>query len=1149
MSAISGISWFYLTTPVFRRIRISSRLAARSFCLLSWIMSGLGGALAASGDFDVSFGSSGLAGLNIVPNASPGIGSDRANAMAVQSDDKIIAAGSTYNGYLGVFALVRHSKDGPLDPSFGGDGKVVTRFGSLSASANAMALQADGRIVAAGACGTDFAVARYLANGALDTTFSDDGLTTTSMSSGNDIARAVASQPDGKIVVAGSSSEGSENFAVLRYLADGNLDPAFGSGGKVTFRFSGLRSKGEGIAIQPDGKILICGGIESNANFGVARLNANGSMDPTFGTNGLVSTSIGAYTDYAKALALQPDGKIVVGGYSQTGAFSSIYKFAICRFNANGSLDTSFGSNGIQTAAVGVWTEEIRSLIVQADGNILAVGMAMTGSIGAYKRKNGMARFLANGVLDPSFGNGGVVISGDATVHEESFGAGLQASGQIVVAGSHGTINGSSDFVARRYSAQGSISAFGAANQFGVITAISGGEDIPVGMAVASDGKIFVAGTTNTGAGTTGAPQGHDFAVVRLNADGSPDLTFSGDGTQTTSIASGASTDKAAAMVLQPDGKLIVAGSASNGTTTTGALVRYLSNGNLDTTFGGTGKVMPSGTGFTAMALQADGKIITAKVVLVVFDNLSTTDTIISRHLANGSLDTSFDGDGNAQISLDNYNYEHIHGIIVQPDGKIVIAGDNSYSLVLARLNSNGSLDTAFDGDGKLTASFGGNFYSSANAVALQPDGKIVVAGSTANANSILRFGLARFMPDGSADATFGTGGKVTTTISSLGNGFNDLRIQSDGKLVAGGWVGGGEARYFVLARYRPDGSLDTSFHGNGWTTAVPGSGESEIVGIGLQPNGAIITAGAVLGEYDYNFAITRVEAGPEITVEQSAGAGIPSGGSVGFGVVTAGASKSIDFVVRNLGSSALNLSNPVIQGTNQSDFGVTAFSSSVLAPGASASFTITFAATGSGDRSALIRLSSDDDDEANYDITVAGTANMAPVFVAYAANTAFQSAIILGNAKLLTRTSDPEGDVVNLTGVDPASAGGGTLQIQASGIVYSPPLGFSGPDSFNLQITDSRGAVATGTVSVTVAPNVSSGGPTSNPPRITMLPGGTIKLKFQGIPGRAYQIQRSADMESWTTITTTLASPIGAIEFDDDNPLQPSGFYQLAAP
>lgn len=1149
MTAFSRTSQFYLVAPLLRRIRRSSGLVARSLCLLSWIICGLGDALAAGGDFDVSFGSSGLARLDIVPNSTPGIGADRANSMAVQPDDKIIAAGGTYNGYKGVFALVRHTKDGPLDTSFGGDGKVVTSFGTASASANAMALQSDGRIVAAGVCGADFAVVRYLANGALDTTFSDDGLTTTSMSSGDDIARAVALQPDGKIVVAGSSSVGSENFAVVRFLADGNLDPAFGSGGKVTFRFSGLRSKGEGIAIQPDGRILICGGIESNANFGVARLNANGSMDSTFGTNGLVSTSFAAYTDYAKAIALQPDGKIVVGGYSQTAVFSSIFKFAICRYNANGSLDTSFGSNGIKTAAVGVWTEEIRSLVVRADGTILAVGMAMTGSPGAYQKKNGMARFLANGNLDLSFGNAGVITSGDATVDEESFGAGLQADGQIVVAGSHATINGSSDFVARRYSAQGSIGAFGAANQFGVITSISGGEDIPVGMAVASDGKIFVAGTMNAGAGSTASPQGQDFAVIRLTANGIPDPTFSGDGKQTTSIASGVSTDQAAAMVLQPDGKLIVAGSAGNGTTTSGALVRYLSNGNLDTTFGGTGKVLLSGNGFTAVALQADGKIITAKVVGVVFDNLSTTDTIISRHLANGTLDTSFDGDGIAQISLDNYNYEHIFGITVQPDGKIIFAGDNSYSLVIARLNPNGSFDTTFDGDGKLTASFGGNYYSSARAVALQPDGKIVVVGTTGDANGILRFGLARFAPDGSADATFGTGGKVVTTISAAGNGFNDLRIQSDGKLVAGGWVGEPETHCFALARYLPDGSPDTSFHGNGWTTAVPGSGRSEILGIGLQSNGAIVTAGVVLGEYDYDFAITRVEAGPEITVEQPTGSAVPSGGSVGFGVVTAGASKSVDFVVRNLGSSALNLSNPVIQGTNPSEFSVTPFASSVLAPGASAGFTATFAPTGSGDRSALIRLSSDDDDEANYDITVAGTANMPPGFVDYAANTAFQSAITLGNAKLLARASDPERDIITLTGVDPASAQGGTLQLQSSGIVYSPPLGFSGPDSFRLQITDSRGAVAMGTVSVTVAPNPSSGGPTSNPPRITVLPGGVIRLKFQGIPGRTYQIQRSTDMESWTTIFTTIASPIGAIEYDDENPPEPSGFYRLAAP
>jgi uncharacterized delta-60 repeat protein len=951
--------------------------------------------------------------------------------------------------------------------------------------------------------------------------------------------------------VAGYSSVDSERFAVVRYLSDGTLDPAFGAGGVVTFQFNGLRSKGEAIAIQPDGKILISGGIQSNANFGVARLNPDGSLDATFGTGGRVSTSFSAFTDYAKAIALQADGKIVVGGYTQAAVFTLQSNFAICRYQPDGTLDADFGVGGKKTVVVGTQAEEIRSLIVLADGRILATGLATAGSIGSYVKGSGMARFLANGDLDPAFGNAGISYSGWWN-GGESFGAGLQSDGRIVVVGQQPHSAGGTDFVTKRHSIEGYPSPFGPgaySEYLGVTTSIAGGEDIPVGMAVAPDGKIFVAGRFRRTPENLFSPQDEDFAVVRLTAAGVPDPKFSGDGRLTTSIASGASTDRALAMVLQPDGKLIVAGSASDGTTTTGALVRYLANGNLDTTFGGTGKVLPAGSALGAVALQKDGKIITAGSVRVVVSNLNTSDIRISRHLPNGSLDRTFDGDGIAQISFDEFNTETIRRILVQPDGRILLAGDSASQMLLARLNTNGSLDPTFGSNGRLITTLGGNRYSSARAIALQSDGRIVVAGVTGDTGTVVRSGLARFASDGSADPTFGIGGRVTTVISSTGSGFNDVQIQADGKLVAGGWAGMPDNRGFALARYRTDGSLDTGFNGTGWIAVAPGPGISEVFGIGLQANGAIITAGQVLGEYDYDFLITRVEGGPEISVEQPAGTEIPNGGSLGFGTVVANQGKSMNLIVRNLGSSVFILSNPVIFGTTPGEFTITRFQSSVLAPGEGASLAVTFRPAGSGDRSAMIRLASDDDDESDYRITVTGVSNLPPVFTDYAANTGFQSSMTLGRAKLLARASDPEGDPVSFVGVDPVSVRGGAVLLSASGIVYTPPPGFSGPDSFRLNISDSRGGVSTGTVLVTVAPDPARGGANSNPPRITLLPDGSIRVGFQGISGHTYRIQRSADLESWTTITTIIAGPPGVLEHDDGNPLQPTGFYRLISP
>jgi uncharacterized delta-60 repeat protein len=513
-------------------------------------------------------------------------------------------------------------------------------------------------------------------------------------------------------------------------------------------------------------------------------------------------------------------------------------------------------------------------------------------------------------------------------------------------------------------------------------------------------------------------------------------------------------------------------------------------------------------------------------------------------------LDTTFDGDGIAQLSFDNFSGETVRKIFVQSDGKILLAGDSDNKMLLARLNANGSLDSTFASAGRLITTFGGGSYSSALGIALQPDGKIVLAGLAGEMGShVLKCGLARYLPDGRPDLTFGVDGSVTTLLSPSGSGFNDVLIQPDGKLVAGGWVGPTDDRGFALARYRPDGSLDTRFNGTGWTVVPPGQGFSEVIGLGLQANGAIITAGRVLGEYDFDFGITRVEAGPEIGLEHPKGTGIPNGGSLDFGTVVADKGKSMSLIVRNLGSSALTLSNPAIVGTHSAEFAIGGFQSPVLAPGAIVSLAVSFMPADSGERSAMIRLASDDEDEPDYQIQLVGVSNLPPEFADYAASTPFQSAMTLGRAKLLARASDPEGDPVSLIGVDPVSIRGGSLQLLASGIIYTPPAGYSGADSFRLNISDAGGGRATGTVFVNVAPDSASGVASSNPPRITLSPDGVVRVGFRGIPGRVYRIQRSANLESWTTIETIAADPTGLLEYDDANPLQPNCFYRLTSP
>src|SRR5262245_12272309 len=265
-----------------------------------------------------------------------------------------------------------HAVPGNLDPAFGTDGVARASLGS-SDSGEAIALQRDGKIVVAGSAlkgiSWVFALARFSPDGSLDRSFGACGTTTTAFAT-DAYAHAVALQPDGKIVVVGQVSYST--LALARYRPDGSLDPSFGSGGKLMLSI-GDSSFGYGIAIEPDGKIVIVGAaaVGSSDGFAVVRLNPNGSPDPGFGSNGVTITKIDEGSG-AWAVALQPDGKIVAAGYSaQTIGFS---RFAVARYDAQGSLDVSFGVNGTVTTPGHEYGGLANALAVQPDGKIVVAG-------------------------------------------------------------------------------------------------------------------------------------------------------------------------------------------------------------------------------------------------------------------------------------------------------------------------------------------------------------------------------------------------------------------------------------------------------------------------------------------------------------------------------------------------------------------------------------------------------------------------------------------------------------------------------------------------------------------------------------------------------------------------------------------------------
>jgi uncharacterized delta-60 repeat protein len=227
---------------------------------------------------------------------------------------------------------------------------------------------------------------------------------------------------------------------------------------------------------------------------------------------------------------------------------------------------------------------------------------------------------------------------------------------------------------------------------------------------------------------------------------------------------------------------------------------------------------------------------------------------------APGALDPTFSGDGKETTDFGGGN-DAAYGVVVQPDGKIVVAGSASGDFAVARYDTDGSLDATFSGDGKQTGGFG---FAGAAAVALQPDGKIVVAGGNGE-----DFALARFNLDGSLDASFSGGGRLTTDFGDTVDTANGVALQSDGKIVAVGSAGYGESNVFAIARYNPDGSLDTGFSGDGMEAIGMGS-DSVAYDVALQPDGRIVVAGYGDGGFWGTYAFALVRYNPDGSLDMS---------------------------------------------------------------------------------------------------------------------------------------------------------------------------------------------------------------------------------------------------------------------------------------
>jgi uncharacterized delta-60 repeat protein len=371
----------------------------------------------------------GIATTSLGPNFG------RATSMELQADGKILVAG--YLSYLQTnFVLVRYNNNGSLDTSFSGDGIVTTSIGTGHDVANGMALQADGKILLTGYSTNsitrvgDIALVRYNSDGSLDSSFSGDGIVTNSFGSNSSLAASIALQADGKIFVAGSIVNGAKtDFVLVRYNNNGSLDTSFSGDGIVTNSF-GSNSGAASIALQADGKILVAGNINYNngkTDIALVRYNSDGSLDSSFSGDGIVTNSLGSNSSSAASIALQADGKIFVAGSIVNGDKRD---FVLVRYNNNGSLDTSFSGDGIVTNSYGSNSSSAASIALQADGKILLGGSSINLSSGVTDFA--MVRYNSNGSLDSSFSGDGIVATQFGSYMDFAKSMRLQADGKIL---------------------------------------------------------------------------------------------------------------------------------------------------------------------------------------------------------------------------------------------------------------------------------------------------------------------------------------------------------------------------------------------------------------------------------------------------------------------------------------------------------------------------------------------------------------------------------------------------------------------------------------------------------------------------------------------------------------------------------------------
>ena len=670
-----------------------------------------------------------------------------------------------------------------------------------------------------------------------DSFFGEAGLSHSGFGREQELIDAIQLQSDGKIIAFGRYSDGHGPL-LARYLPDGQLDTSFGLAGRVVFTQAVNVGRGcKGLLVLPDDNILIVVPQElaissDTIGFGIFRFLPNGIPDLSFGVGGQLWYHAGpGLYEIPRKVVLQPDGRIVVAGYSESYSSSSKRPF-LARFLPSGMPDSSFGANGHY--AVPLDAHQFDHVSIQADGRILAAGSSF------YNGNSVLARFLPEGSPDTSFGNQGYVLFGEYQQLKAAF---ELPDGKILTGGwQHSSPTTGQGPVLRRYLPDGALdTSFGLNGQ-----AVSPSNLINIlvsDMLIQTDGKVLL---TTYGLNEDPIPQP---AIFRFQSNGSLDSSFAQNGLWLNTV--GANKSMFHSIVLTPQKKILLGGSSYLKSDLDFTLLQLESDGIPDISFGAKGiSRIDLDIGhdiFYQILDQPNGAYTLAGTLSAGISNWTMVGSFPAlTHLQNdGQLDTAYNFSGTTIWPKQGRPARSA----LQTDGKTLTAWEpvsflGYFPYALTRVRADGQIDSTFGLNGTVDSVFGALSQANLNQISVLPNGKIVVAGDAFRTGNTNRdWALACFSPDGSRDLAFGVAGILL--LDNFGDDYlHGLCITAGGQVLLGG-NGKSNGQYkMVLAQLHPDGTLDSNYGQNGIAFEDFGDGlRKDITSMVLQADQSLVAA------------------------------------------------------------------------------------------------------------------------------------------------------------------------------------------------------------------------------------------------------------------------------------------------------------------